>query len=131
MKAALILTLSVALGTSSRAQSPAPRSVSVGVWRGSSLCLVRPSACHDEVVVYRIAPMTSRDSVSLDARKIVNGQEDDMGVLSCAVTAAGAQLTCPMRSGVWHFTIRGDNLTGEVRLPDGRKFRDVRATRSP
>ena len=112
------------------AQSADPRAASVGVWRGTSLCLVKPSACHDEVVVYRIAPMAARDSVSFDARKIVNGQEEDMGVLSCVVTIAGKQLTCPIRNGVWYFTIRGDSLVGEVRLPNGTKFRDVRAARS-
>jgi hypothetical protein len=130
MKAGLILALIAALAGSASAQNSDPRSVSVGVWRGTSLCLVRPSACHDEVVVYRITPMTSRDSVSFDALKIVKGQEEDMGVLSCVVTAAGAQLTCPIRNGEWHFTIHGDSLTGEVRLPDGTKFRDVRTKRS-
>jgi hypothetical protein len=130
MKAGLILTLLVTVAYSAGAQNSDPRSVSVGVWRGTSLCLVRPSACHDEVVVYRIAPMTSRDSVSFDALKIVNGQEDDMGVLSCAVTSRGTDLKCPMRNGVWHFTIRGDSLTGEVRLTDGTTFRDVRTARS-
>ena len=102
----------------------------LGVWRGTSLCLVRPSACHDEVVVYRIAPTKTADSVSLDAFKIVNGQEDDMGTLTCYVSAQGALLTCSFRRGVWQFNVRADSLTGELRLPDGTKFRDVRTARS-
>jgi hypothetical protein len=102
----------------------------VGVWRGTSLCLVRPSACHDEVVVYRIAPVKGSDSLSMDARKIVNGKEEEMAVLSCAFAAKGASLTCPMRNGFWRFTVSRDSLVGELRLPDNTKFRDVRTARS-
>lgn len=105
-----------------------------GTWRGTSVCLVRPSSCKNEVVVYRITPANAPDSVALDARKIVNGREDDMGVLSCSVTsrgAASADVTCRMPNGVWTFHVRRDSLVGELQLPDGRKFRDVRAIRTP
>jgi len=43
-----------------------------------------PSACHDEVVVYRIPQAAARNSVSLDARKIVDAQEEEMGGLARA-----------------------------------------------
>jgi hypothetical protein len=76
----------------STAQPPARRDP-VGVWRGQSVCLVRPSACHDEIVVYRITPMKAADSVAIDARKIVNGQEEEMGVLSCHVAPSSRQIT--------------------------------------
>ena len=102
----------------------------VGVWRGTSLCLVKPSPCHDEVVVYRITPMKTPDSVSFDAFKIVNGQEEDMGTLSCRVRSGGAQLTCAIPRGTWRFNIRGDSLTGDLVRADGSKFRDVRTARS-
>ena len=102
----------------------------VGVWRGTSLCLVRPSSCNDETVVYRISRANSGDSLSMDARKIVNGQEVEMGVLGCWFVTAGAQVTCTMPNGVWRFTIRSDSLVGELRLRDGTKFRDVRTVRS-
>src|SRR5689334_3830631 len=102
----------------------------LGVWRGTSLCLVRPSPCHDEVVVYRITGASGSDSVALDARKIVDGREEEMGVLACTLAARRASITCAMRNGVWQFTTRGDSLVGELRLPDRTKFRDVRAARS-
>jgi hypothetical protein len=106
------------------AHNPPP---GVGVWRGTSICLVRPSACRDEVVVYRIARVGTGDSLSFDARKIVNGQEEEMGVLACR---GAEQLTCTMRNGTWRFTVKGDSLTGELRLPDNTKYRDVRTARS-
>lgn len=112
------------------AQAPATAANAVGVWRGTSLCRVHPSPCHDETVVYRITRLHASDSLSLDARKIVNGEEEDMGVLTCLPGAAVGQVTCTMPNGVWRFTIRGDSLVGELRTPDGRKFRDVSTVRS-
>jgi len=122
----------VLFGSSSLVLAQAPQTTSnpVGVWRGTSLCLVHPSACKDERVVYRIALMNARDSASIDAKKIVNGQEQDMGVLACRVTTTGAQVTCTIPHGTWNFTIRADSLVGELRTPDGTQFRDVRAARS-
>ena len=70
------------------------------------------------------------DSVSIDARKIVNAREEEMGILSCALTGRGGAITCPMKNGLWHFTVRRDSMVGELRLPDGTKFRDVRTARA-
>src|SRR5882672_12688293 len=78
------------------AQSPAQQPAAatpVGIWRGTSVCLVRPSSCNDEVVVYRITLMRSPDSVAVDARKIVRGEEQEMGVLSCRLMPPTG-LTC-------------------------------------
>ena len=102
----------------------------VGVWRGTSLCLVRPSACKDEIVIYRIAHAKTADSLTLDARKIVGGEEQEMGVLTCHLTSPSGPLTCVIPRGTWLFRVRSDSLLGELRLPDSTKFRDVRTVRS-
>ena len=112
------------------AQAPTTAANAVGVWRGTSLCRLQPSPCKDETVVYRITRINASDSLSIDALKIVNGQEEEMGVLGCLPGATDGQVTCAMPNGVWHFTIRGDSLVGELRLPDNRKFRDVSTVRS-
>ena len=110
----------------------APQSTSpVGTWRGTSLCLVRPSACNDEVVVYRIAHTTAADSLTVDARKIVRGEEQEMGVLTCRFTSSTGSLTCAMPQGTWRFRVRNDSLVGELRLSNNTKFRDVRTIRAP
>ena len=111
------------------AQVPAAGSNPVGVWRGTSLCRVHPSPCKDEIVVYRITRVNASDILAVDARKMVNGKEEGMGVLGCRSAAPGSQFTCTMSNGVWRFTIRGDSLIGELRLPDNTKYRDVRTTR--
>lgn len=112
------------------AQAATGASNAIGVWRGTSLCLVRPSACNDEVVVYRIARLNTSDSVSIDARKIVNTREEKMSDLACRLSTPGTSITCTIKNGVWHFTVRRDSLVGELRLPDDTKFRDVRTVRS-
>jgi hypothetical protein len=127
----IVLAAACSFAHTAFAQDVAASSNPVGVWRGTSACTVRPSTCKDEIVVYRIARVNGSDRLTIDASKIVNGQEEDMGVIDCRSDASGAQLTCAMPNGVWHFTIRGDSLVAELRLPDNRKFRDVKTTRSP
>ena len=116
------------------AQAPSQRPATttpVGVWRGTSVCLVRPSACNDEIVVYRVARTKAADSLTLDARKIVGGEEQEMGVLTCRFTSPDGSLTCAIPRGIWQFRVRNDSLVGELRLSDNTKFRDVRTTRAP
>ena len=120
----------VVLARRGAAQAAADAANPVGVWRGTSLCLVRPSSCNDEVVVYRIARAKASDSLSVDARKIVNAREEEMGVLACRIAAPGTSFSCAIPRGVWRFTVRRDSLVGELRLSDSTKFRDVRAARS-
>jgi hypothetical protein len=114
---------------------PAPQqpatTTPVGSWRGTSVCLVRPSACKDEIVVYRITHTKAADSLTLDARKIVRGEEQEMGVLSCRFASPDGPLICAMPQGIWQFRVRNDSLVGELRLSDDTRFRDVRTIRAP
>ena len=116
------------------AQSP-PRqpaaTTPVGTWRGTSTCLVRPTSCNDEVVVYRISKTSAPDSMTMDARKIVRGEAQEMGVLTCHFTSPNGPLTCAIPQGTWQFRVRTDSLVGELRLPDNTRFRDIRAVRAP
>ena len=102
----------------------------VGTWRGTSTCVVRPSACKNEVIVYRIAQQGRNDSLSIDGRKIVEGREVEMGLLACQLNAPRAYITCVIPTGKWRFRARHDSLVGQLRLQDGTLFRDVRAVRS-
>lgn len=126
--------LASALACSANAQSPAQPTAPttpLGVWRGTSVCLVRPSSCNDEIVVYRITPMKTADSLAVDARKIVRGEEQEMGVLGCRLVPPSGPLTCTIPQGVWQFRVRNDSLTGELRLVDNTRFREVRTKRAP
>jgi subtilisin-like proprotein convertase family protein len=92
---------------------------------------VRPSACNDEIVVYLITPMKAADSLAVDARKIVRGEEQGMGVLACRLMPLSGQLTCTIPQGVWRFRVHNDSLTGELRTLDNTRYREVRAVRAP
>ena len=127
------VALASTLASTTIAQSPvqpAARLTPAGTWRGTSVCLVRPSACNDEIVVYRITPRKTADSVAIDARRVVRGEEQEMGVLTCSATPSG-QVTCTIPQGVWQFSVRNDSLTGELRLRDNTRFREVRTIRAP
>jgi len=130
LRTLFVTAFTLALADTALAQTAVAPPSALGVWRGTSTCLVRPSPCNDEVVVYRITRLRASDTLSIDAYKMVNGQEDEMGVLTCRPGPTSAQLTCAMRNGVWHFSVRGDSLVGELRLPDNRKFRDIRTARA-
>ena len=128
------VALVIALARTAIAQSPAPPpapKTPVGTWRGTSVCLVRPSPCNDEIVVYRITPTKTADSLAVDARKIVRGEEQEMGVLGCRLERPSGQVTCPIPHGVWQFRVRNDSLTGELRLLDNTRFREVKTLRAP
>ncbi len=138
MRHMLAVTIFVSsVGTFSSPSTSAPTqpathgaNAALGVWRGSSMCLVRPSACNDEIVVYRIAATSRVDSLTIDARKVVSGVEEEMGVLSCGYQRSTATLSCPIPRGLWQFQVRGDSLLGSLRLSDQTKFRDVKTRRS-
>ena len=53
-----------------------------GNWKGTSLCQVKNSPCHDENVVYHITKGRDNNTYQVDASKIIDGKEDDMGTLN-------------------------------------------------
>lgn len=127
------LAVASLVASAAGAQSPSQQAAAmtpVGIWRGTSVCLVRPSACNDESVVYRIAHTNAADRLTVDARKIVHGEEQEMGVLTCRFASQNGVLICAIPQGTWQFSVRKDSLVGELRLPDNTKFRDVRTIRA-
>jgi hypothetical protein len=118
MKIALLIPLALAIAAQ---QTPA------GTWRGTSLCTPGHPSCHDETVVYRIRADSGR--FQIDARKIVAGQEEAMGIIACDFTAASGALHCPASYGTWSFTMRRDSLTGTLMVRNDL-WRRVTVTRS-
>lgn len=82
------------------------------------------------IVVYRIAQINPTDSLTVDAQKIVRGEEEEMGVLTCRFAPPTGLLTCAMPQGIWQFRVQKDSLVGELRLRNNTKFRDVRTARA-
>jgi hypothetical protein len=105
-----------------------------GIWKGSSLCQVKPSACHDENVVYHIS-RKSANVYTIQANKIVNGAEVDMGIFDSVVYNEAKQtLTFTMkdrqqRSNVWLFKLDGMQMHGTL-TQENTLFRIVELKKS-
>jgi hypothetical protein len=106
-----------------------------GTWKGTSLCQVKQSACHDENVVYHI----SKRAVSLytiQANKIVNDAEEDMGTFNSVVYDATKQtLSFTMkdnqgRDAVWLFKIDGRQMHGTLTINENTLFRVIELKKS-
>lgn len=130
LSALALLTLLAPGAAAQGTSTPSAAVTLIGVWRGTSACTVRSSACKDEIVVYYITRGASGDSLTVDGRKIVGNAEQDMGAIGCAVAPKTGELTCVVPQGVWQFGVRHDALVGEFRLPDRTRFREVRAVRA-
>jgi len=105
-----------------------------GIWKGTSLCQVKPSACHDENVVYHISKK-SANVYTIQANKIVNGAEEDMGTFDSVVYDETKQtLTFTMkdrqgRNNVWLFKLDGMQMHGTL-TQENTLFRIVELKKS-
>ena len=105
-----------------------------GIWKGTSLCQVKPSACHDEDVVYHISKK-SANLYTMQANKIVNGVEEDMGSFDAVYDETKQTLTFIMkdnqgRKSVWLFTINGLQMHGTLTINENTLFRIVELKKS-
>jgi hypothetical protein len=103
-----------------------------GTWKGTSICQVKPSPCHDETVVYR-ARQTGPDSHRIRAYKIVGGKEVFMGEIigtyTSATTFRAQSVDRQNRTATWSFTLNGDHMSGRLTLDDGTLFRLIEVNR--
>lgn len=104
----------------------------VGIWRGESRCVVRPSACNDETALYRIAASAgAQDRLMVSAGKIVDGQEVSMGGSECSYTVKTHVIACSLPNGSsLHLEVKGDTIEGTYTLHDGRLWRDISLRRA-
>ena len=95
----------------------------LGAWQGTSICQVKNSPCHDEVVVYHISKGNGVDSFIIQANKIVNGVEEDMGTLHFSYDTKTNDLVSN-EYGTWTFTISGRKMSG-VLIVKNEKYRVI------
>ncbi|MFT3912351.1 MAG: hypothetical protein QM737_23190 [Ferruginibacter sp.] len=92
-----------------------------GKWKGSSLCQVKNSPCHDEIVVYHISQTGTDSTYAIQANKIVNGVEEDMGILNGVYNKTKKIFTCHYenKSGqksLWEFHVNRNEMKGRLVL---------------
>jgi hypothetical protein len=103
-----------------------------GTWKGTSLCQVKNSPCHDETVVYHFSKGKTDCWYILQANKIVNGAEEEMGALDFQYDKTAQTLTCTMvnqkkQPGVWKFFIRNNHISGTLVVDGNVLYRKIEA----
>jgi len=113
-----------------RAQSGLTKvdSLLIGTWKGLSLCQLKNSPCHDETVVYYISKTVGTDSFYIRANKIVNGVEEEMGILPFVYDKKKNQLISTAYKGIWTLNLEGDKLEGTL-VVRGDLYRKIKVNK--
>ena len=87
-----------------------------GVWKGTSLCQVKNSPCHDEVVVYHVSKDSTGKAYKMIANKIVNGGEEYMGTISFTYDTKQKSFISDHSAdnAKWEFKITGNAMKGTL-----------------
>ena len=107
-----------------------------GRWVGTSICTEPRGACHDEIASYRITKHADAGKVTLSANKMVNGEEQVMGVNDFTVDAKThtlqTEFDTPRRARVRiELAWKGEDMTGTFILlsEGGRVGRNIKLKR--
>jgi len=97
-----------------------------GIWKGTSLCQIKKSPCHDEVVVYHISKDSNGKSYEVIANKIVDGKEDYMGTIPFTYDSKQKVFVSvdSVRNARWEFKITGSAMKGTL-MYKGDLFRII------
>lgn len=111
------------------AQTKKIDSMLVGSWRGTSICQVKNSPCHDETVVYHISKGKGMNDFVVQASKIVNGVEDDMGTIPFVYDEKKNALVSSAYDSQWNFKLTNNKLDGTL-ISQGSLYRIIQLTKS-
>ena len=89
---------------------------------------MKNSPCHDEVVVYYITKGKTPDSCNILANKIVDGVEEEMGVLQYRYDEKTKELSSISNNSRWTFKLENEKLKGAL-THNGSLFRLIEVTR--
>ena len=113
----------------------APLDRVVGTWTGESICAGNRPASRNEVVVYRIEPISER-SVMLFADKVIDGKRVPTYNLEFTWDSKTATLSAEFvkrqTHGLWRYHLSGEVLAGTlVLLPHKELGRRINVHRVP
>lgn len=89
-----------------------------GIWKGESICQVKNSPCHDEIVVYHISKDSLPNSFIVVGNKIVKGKEEYMGTIKFTYDPAKSTLISidEARNARWDFQVNGTKMSGKLMM---------------
>jgi hypothetical protein len=109
--------------------TPAADSLFYGTWKGTSLCQVKNSPCHDETVVYYISKTNKENILEMNANKIVNGEEVEMGKIQFRFDKETEQIiSISQPNAIWTFKRKGNTLEGTLYY-NNALYRIIKATK--
>ena len=89
----------------------------IGTWKGTSICQVKNSPCHDETAVYH-AIKSEGNTYRFQMNKMVNNKEEKMGETVFTYDTNNKTLdgvtTSPKGKGLWHFVVKGNTMHGTL-----------------
>ena len=106
-----------------------------GTWKGTSLCQVKTSPCHDENAIYHISKAANGETYTMQMNKIVNGVEEEMGVSEGVYDEKRHTLTTTTKdrqgkAAVWLFKIEGRQMHGTLTIDDKVVYRVIEVKRT-
>ena len=110
LQRSILLLFILIVGKTVRAQS------FEGIWKGTSICQIKNSPCHDEIVVYHISKDSTGKSYDMIANKIVDGKEVYMGTISFTYDNQQKVFVSvdSARNARWEFRITGNAMKGTL-----------------
>ena len=110
LQRSILLLFILIVGKTVRAQS------FEGIWKGTSICQIKNSPCHDEIVVYHISKDSTGKSYDMIANKIVDGKEVYMGTISFTYDNQQKVFVSVdnARNARWEFRITGNAMKGTL-----------------
>jgi hypothetical protein len=96
-----------------------------GVWKGTSLCQIKNSPCHDENVVYQISK-TNAASFNVLMKKIVNTKEEQIGTMVFEYDSIKQTLSSKdtVHNAEWVFNLKGKQIKGTL-VYKGKLYRII------
>ena len=100
-----------------------------GVWKGSSICQVKNSPCHDENVVFYISKASKNNVLEVNGNKIVNGEEAEMGKIQFQYDPKTKQITSTSQpSSIWKLERKQNAIEGTL-YSNNVLFRIIKLTK--
>lgn len=101
-----------------------------GIWKGTSICQVKNSPCHDEIVVYYISYPDKDRIIEIKANKMVNGAEEEMGIIQFRFDAkTGDLVSISQPNAIWRFKIKQNTLEGTL-YNNNSLYRVIKVTKA-
>jgi len=127
----LILLSTLALQSSAQTNKDLSTADSLfsGVWKGSSICQVKNSPCHDENVVYYISKANKDNVLEIKGNKIVNGEEVEMGKIQFQYDPKTKQITSTSQpNSIWKLERKQNVIEGTL-YSNNVLFRIIKLTK--